>query len=502
MAKFMSSFLNLRTTLIVVGILIISSITHLYRINELHTFHNDEGRDAMIASAMINSGSPTLLGPQTSVGNMYLGPIYYYFMVPGLLLFGGDPVGPAIMIALTGILTSLGLYFYGKKMFSEQVGVVAALIMSLSPIFIHYTKSSWNPNLVPFVSLLMLFAYNKKQYLFIGMLGGILFQLHYVAMLFFATLCLSLLYHTRSLKGLAAIIGGFLTSSLPFWVFEFRHDWINMQAFYHFILSAGASDPNGPSYISRFIENGSKVITDLVASKTLTNNTAPTYLVSLSIVLLILTKFTIPKKSLAKSTYDFLLIIIFVSVAGTSILRETIHPHYVGYLFPIISLVIAASFASASRFVRGIGIIFFSAWLFHSVPVTYANMTASGSNQKLKGREVAGYIMRDAGERGYNVVAASDNSRETTYLFYLYKLKNPPTNDASDLLYIICEDRPCTEADVESPTIYNRGPAHPSLLGYLAHPYSPTSSSPKTLISSTHIVYGVWVARVIVGDNN
>jgi hypothetical protein len=157
--------------------------------------------------------------------------------------------------------------------------------------------------------------------------------------------------------------------------------------------------------------------------------------------------------------------------------------------------------ASTSKVVRGIGIIFFLAWLFHSVPVTYANMTASESNQKLKGREVAGYIMRDAGERGYNVVAASDNSRETTYLFYLYKLKNPPSNDASDLLYIICEDRPCTEADVESPTIYNRGPAHPSLLGYLAHPYSPSSSSPKTLISSTHIVYGVWVARVIVGDN-
>lgn len=501
MAKFMSSFLNLRTMLVVVGILIISSITHLYRINELHTFHNDEGRDAMIASAMIDTGSPTLLGPQTSVGNMYLGPIYYYFMVPGLLLSGGDPVGPAIMIALTGILTSLGLYFYGRSMFSERVGVAAGLIMSLSPIFVHYTKSSWNPNLIPFVSLLMLFAYNKKQYLFLGLLGGILFQLHYVAMLFFATLCLSLLYNTRSLKGLAAIVGGFLISSLPFWAFEIRHDWINMQAFYNFILSSRDSDPNGPSYFSRFIQNGLKIITDLVASKTLTNNTTPNFIVSLSIILLLLTKFTIPKKSLAKSTFNFLLIIILASVAGTSILRDAIHPHYVGYLFPIISLVIAAVFASGSRVVRGFGIIFFVVWLAHSVPVTYANMTAGDSHQKLKGREVAGYIMRDAGERKYNVVAASDNSRETTYLFYLYKLNNPPTNEASDLLYIICEDRPCTEADVESPAIYNRGPAHPSLHGYLAHPYSPTSDTPKTLISSTHIVYGVWVARVIVGDN-
>ncbi|MCE7897990.1 MAG: hypothetical protein DPW11_00720 [bacterium] len=500
MAKFMISKLNLRTSFIVLGIFIISSITHLYRINELHTFHNDEGRDAMIASAMIETGSPTLLGPQTSVGNMYLGPIYYYFMVPGLLLAGGDPVGPAIMIALSGILTSIGLYFYGRRMFSAWVGVAAALVMSLSPIFIHYTKSSWNPNLIPFIALLMLFTYDKKQYLFLGLLGGILFQLHYVAMLFFATLTLSLLYQSRSVKGLITIIGGFFISSLPFWVFEIRHDWINLQAFFNFIISERGSDPNTPSYLSRFIQNGLKIITDLIASKTLTNNTTPNFMVVLSAILLVLTKFTLPKKGLAKSTYNFLLIIILVSVAGTSILRDAIHPHYIGYLFPIISLAIAAVFASGSKIVRIFGVIFFVVWLIHSVPVTYANMTAGDSHQKLKGREVAGYIMRDAKDHKYNVVAAYDNSRETTYLFYLHKLNNPPTNEASDLLYIICEDRPCTEEDVNSPAIYNRGPAHPSLISYLAHPYRPSSDTTKTLVSSTHIVYGVWVARVIVGQ--
>ncbi len=500
MAKFKKPLTNLRSAIIVLGILILSSITHFYRINELHTFHNDEGRDAMIASQMIETKSITLLGPQTSVGNMYLGPIYYYFMVPGLILSGGDPVGPAILIAISGILTCLGLYFYGRTKFSETAGIIAALIMSLSPIFVHYTKSSWNPNLIPFVALLMLFAYDKKWTLFLGILGGILFQLHYVAMLFFVTLCLLHIYQTRSAKNIALLILGFLLSSLPFWIFEVRHDWVNMQAFINFIQSSSNGDQTGPSYIVRLLNNGHKIVTDLVSSKTLTNNIAPSNLTWLTFTLVVLTTLTLPKKSEAKATFKFLLLIIITSIFGTSLLRDSIHPHYVGYLFPVVSLVLGAAYASSSRLVKAFATFFFIVWAIHSVPVTYANMISDDSYQKLKGREVAGYIQRDAGDSDYNVVAAHDNSRETTYLFYLYKLDNPPINEAARLLYIICEDRPCVESDVTSPGIFNRGPAHPSLATYLAHPYSPDSSTAKTLVSSTHIVYGVWVARVIVGQ--
>lgn len=500
MAKFKISLLTSRTTLIALCILLVSSITHLYRINELHTFHNDEGRDAMIASQMIETKSITLLGPQTSVGNMYLGPAYYYFMVPGLIISGGDPVGPAILIAISGILTCLGLYFYGRTKFSETAGIIAALIMSLSPIFVHYTKSSWNPNLIPFVALLMLFAYDKKWTLLLGILGGILFQLHYVAMLFFVTLCLLHTYQTRSAKNIAILSLGFLLSSLPFWIFEIRHDWVNMQAFFNYILSSRNPDQNNPSYLVRLINNGHKVITDLVSSKPLTNNVSPNLMTWLTLLLVFVTASTLPKKSLAHNTFKLLFLIIITSIFGTSLLRDSIHPHYVGYLFPVVSLVLGAAYASSSRLVKAFATFFFTVWAIHSVPVTYANMISEDSHQKLKGREVAGYIQRDARGQKYNVVAASDNSRETTYLFYLHKLDNPPINEEASLLYIICEDRPCVESDVTSPGIYNRGPAHPSLASYLAHPYIPSSATPKSLISSTHIVYGVWVARVIVGE--
>ncbi len=84
-------------------VLLVSAFTHLYRIDKTFVFHNDEGRDALISYRMIDTKRPVLLGPETSVGNMYLGPFYYYLMVPALALSGLNPVGPAIMVAFLGI---------------------------------------------------------------------------------------------------------------------------------------------------------------------------------------------------------------------------------------------------------------------------------------------------------------------------------------------------------------------------------------------------------------
>ena len=94
---------KLVVAILVTILLSLSAFVRLYRIGSTHTFHNDEGRDVLIALKMIESRRPILLGPQTSTGNMYLGPLYYYLMVPSLLISGLDPVGPAVMVAVFGV---------------------------------------------------------------------------------------------------------------------------------------------------------------------------------------------------------------------------------------------------------------------------------------------------------------------------------------------------------------------------------------------------------------
>ncbi len=105
----------------------------------------------------ILEGHLTLLGPRSSAGDFYTGPIYYYFMAPWLWLFKLDPVGPAIMIALLSVATVFLIYYIGRKLFNPSVGLMAAALYAVSPLVITYSRSSWNPNPMPFFTLLIMY---------------------------------------------------------------------------------------------------------------------------------------------------------------------------------------------------------------------------------------------------------------------------------------------------------------------------------------------------------
>ena len=124
--------------LILLVILFLGAFLRLYRINEYMTFLGDEGRDMLVVKRMIVDHKFTLLGPITSVGSMYMGPVYYYMMVPFLWLWHLDPVGPAVMVALFGVATIFLVYLTGATFFHPQVGLVASALYAISRLPIVY----------------------------------------------------------------------------------------------------------------------------------------------------------------------------------------------------------------------------------------------------------------------------------------------------------------------------------------------------------------------------
>ena len=136
-------------------ILILAALIRFYRLPEYMQFLGDEGRDVLIVKRMIVDHKFTLLGPTMSVAGFYVGPIYYYFMIPFLWAFQLNPVGPAVMAVLFGVATVWAIYYFCRLYLNPKVGLIAALLLAFSPKAVNISQFSWNPNPIPFFTLLV-----------------------------------------------------------------------------------------------------------------------------------------------------------------------------------------------------------------------------------------------------------------------------------------------------------------------------------------------------------
>lgn len=243
----MSKFARVRSFLpsvLLLIVLILGAYLRLYRISEYMTFLGDEGRDMLVMKRMIMDHSFTLLGPTASVGGFFLGPIYYYFMLPFVWVSGMNPAGAAVMVALFGIATIYLVYRAGRDMFGVWVGLAASAMYAVSPVVIAYSRSSWNPNIVPFFSTALIYALwrsvVKKEtglLFWVGVLLGIGLQLHYLFLFLVPVVILWYALFGRSfpLRQYLLGIAGFIAGFGPFLLFELRHGFPNTIAIYHFL---------------------------------------------------------------------------------------------------------------------------------------------------------------------------------------------------------------------------------------------------------------------------
>ncbi|MBI4091866.1 MAG: glycosyltransferase family 39 protein [Candidatus Levybacteria bacterium] len=250
------------TLIILIAILLLAGFFRLYRISDYLNFLGDEGRDVMVVRNILH-GDLTFLGPRSSAGDFYLGPIYYYFMAPFLFLSNYHPVGPAIMVALFSIATVYLIYRIGREFFSKNAGLIAAILYSISPLVIIHSRSSWNPNVMPFFSIAALYSAYKgierKNFYLLGLSGvllGIAMQLHYLTIFLGGILFLYILLVEILSKGVTnkivelfkkyiIVFAGFILGFSPFLLFEIKHGFPNTKTISNFILASGDVSAGG-----------------------------------------------------------------------------------------------------------------------------------------------------------------------------------------------------------------------------------------------------------------
>ncbi len=224
-------------------LLITAAFVRLYRIADFTQFRGDQGVAGVVIYEALQHKELPLTGPTVSTGELP-GPAYYYLIALPLILSNFNPLVPAIMFALLGVVTVWLLYYVGKNIFGREVGFAIAALYALSPAIMEQNITMWNPTAIPFFVTLVLFSLykiheeRKPQFLLLASFSvGILVQLHYTNAIWTLWLMIFWLWEfwTKRLQrrqfiacGIKAIFA-FLLPLLPFVYYEALHGFVDVK---------------------------------------------------------------------------------------------------------------------------------------------------------------------------------------------------------------------------------------------------------------------------------
>jgi len=472
-------------SILLVLILLLAAFMRLSKIADYMTFLGDEGRDVLVALGILQ-GHFTLLGPRASAGDFFTGPIYYYLMAPFLWLFQLNPVGPAVMVALFGIATVWLIYHVGKEFFNKKTGLIAAALYSVSPLVITYSHSSWNPNVVPFFSLLTLYLLYKavttarswKYYLLVGFFLGICIQLHYISVFLAVIVAVSLFIMQWFLNNQIPIVplityyleifAGFLIGYSPFLAFEARHGFPNTRTIFKFITT----DTTQASYTTyhAFYQPIADVFFRLFARLIFVFPSPDQYqfhpLLQLQIYGLVIILIAIASVAALFLNKNKFVVILFTAwfILGVllfGLYKKPIYDYYLVFIFPLPFFLIANLISKVSELKKNtlnygiaVGAVLFIAIFGYNL--YYQPFQYTPNKQKAQTEEIAKFVIQKTDNRPFNfaMLSAGHGNSDFAYVYYLTILGHAPITiqnsvvdpqrtTVTDQLLVVCEDRNC-----------------------------------------------------------
>lgn len=230
-------FLKKKEFLFLSLLFLIGFFLRTFRLNKLLLFAYDQGSDAIILMDMIkNKKFFRLIGPETGLGGVFLGPLYYYLILPFYWLGKGNPVYPAVFLSFLGALAIPAVYFLGRRIFGKKYAFIPPILLTFSFGAIEYARWLCNPPPMILFSIFFIFSILKSLggRKFWSMLGGVFLgfclQLEFANAIFYLPLVLIYPFFLKRKKEgfykFILFIFGFLVAMLPLFVFDLRHDYI------------------------------------------------------------------------------------------------------------------------------------------------------------------------------------------------------------------------------------------------------------------------------------
>lgn len=198
---------------------------------ERFEFAHDADLYSWIVKDIVINHHFRLIGQLTSAPGIFIGPYFYYLLVPFFILSHMDPVGANGAALLIGLATIFSFYFVLSKLFSREAGLIGAFLYAtllvtvgadrwVVPTITTYLWSIW------YLYIIVLLSRGNFTKLFLlGILIGLIWDVHIALLPTLLAIPISIISSKKfptpkqSLKALT----GFLIVSIPLFGFELRH---------------------------------------------------------------------------------------------------------------------------------------------------------------------------------------------------------------------------------------------------------------------------------------
>lgn len=431
----------------IVSILSIAAILRVFRIAELTEFLGDQGRTMLVMYDFVHRGVVPLSGPTTLTGHS-LGPFFYYLLLPGYLVSGGNPLVVSMWMALLGVVSVGVLYEVVRRMFGIWPARASSLLWAISPFIISSDRVIWEPNLVPLFSILFLsLLYRAHQewkllnWVGVGAVVGILVQLHYPTIVF---ALLTAVYIGGAVVIRRVILKEALMASL-WWLMG---SVVVLAPFLWYEYTVGFSDVNG---IAKLFAGGSEIIVGkrMMVDLTLENSfrifgRAIPFMSKQSIVwVLAFWGAFLVWKPTKKNV--FFTLWLFFGLAGMARFTGVVHDHYLYFLLPVPFFMVASIVDSVPNKKIALSVVV----LISLLQFAKTDMFYTGNNDIARVQRVVGELREELGSEPFSFTLI--NSRSFSDLHYRYYMKifslKPSliTDDSYKWLVLICDSDKCPD---------------------------------------------------------
>ena len=413
-------------------IVLIAAFCRLYRISDYMEFLGDQGRDVVIVRDFLKHGNFFFIGPQTSIGNMYLGPFYYYLIAPALLFSNFNPVGPAIFITLLSVATAYLIFFVAKKWFNSSAAYFSAFLYAISPVAIKFANFSWNPNIMPFFALLFVYLMTEKRYLWASVAFAMCLNSHYLALLLLPLAVIIWLkdYSKTSIKPTLLAILIFFLSLVPQILFDLKHDGQNIKALATFFtyrettvnLKVYKSLPIIPQLFNQ-------INTRLLAGKDINFGIVVSIILFLGLIYLLIRHRT--------DKFIYCLLWYFIGLVGLGLYKQHIYDHYFGFLFPVLFILMGYLLSKISKLLSISLLVFLTIFSLLQNPFRW-----SPNSQLKTTAQIVDSIISNSNNQDFNFALLAKQNYDPPYRYILSEKKASVKllqDKITDQLFVVCE---------------------------------------------------------------